>query len=280
MLKYLQLSRENFDSDLIIWPESAIPALELLVSSQEFLQLVNQASLANDSAIITGIQNYHVDNKKYYNGLIVLGNTEKPSGNKPVNSYFYNSNNRYYKHHLLPIGEFVPFGDFLRPLAPLFNLSMSSFSRGDYIQPNLRANGLNVLPLICFEIAFADQLAANFSNQTNLLLTVSNDAWFGDSHGPHQHMEIARMRALEFGRPLLRATNNGVTAVTDHLGNIQLAAPQFEQHVLKTKVQLVSGLTPYYLYGELLRWLLPLLSLLLPFISYRLRDFKPSLSSD
>jgi apolipoprotein N-acyltransferase len=280
MLKYLQLSRENFDSDLIIWPESAIPALELLVSSQEFLQLVNQASLANDSAIITGIQNYHVDNKEYYNGLVVLGDTEKPSENKPVNSYFYNSNNRYYKHHLLPIGEFVPFGDFLRPLAPLFNLSMSSFSRGDYIQPNLRANGLNVLPLICFEIAFADQLAANFSNQTNLLLTVSNDAWFGDSHGPHQHMEIARMRALEFGRPLLRATNNGVTAVTDHLGTIQLAAPQFEQHVLKTKVQLVSGLTPYYLYGELLRWLLPLLSLLLPFISYRLRDFKDSLSSD
>ena len=272
MLKYLQLSRENFDSDLIIWPESAIPALELLVSSQEFLHLVNQASLANNSSIITGIQNYHVDNKEYYNGLIVLGNTENPGKEKPINSYFYNSSNRYYKHHLLPIGEFVPFGDFLRPLAPLFNLSMSSFSKGNYVQSNLRANGLNVLPLICFEIAFANQLAANFSNQTNLLLTVSNDAWFGDSHGPHQHMEIARMRALEFGRPLLRATNNGITAVTDHLGNIQKIAPQFEQYILKAKVQLVTGVTPYYLYGELMRWLLPLLSLVLPLICYRLKN--------
>ncbi len=272
MLKYLQLSRENFAADLIIWPESAIPALELLVSTQEFLQLVNQSALANSSAIITGIQNYHVDTKKYYNGLIVLGNSEKAThhNNQPAQSYVYNNPNRYYKSHLLPIGEFVPFGDILRPLAPFFNLPMSSFSRGDYVQANLRANGLNILPLICFEIAFADQLAANFTVQTNLLLTVSNDAWFGDSHGPHQHMEIARMRALEFGRPLLRSTNNGVTAVTDHLGNIQQIIPQFEEAVLTTEVKLVTGLTPYSQYQQLMTWLIPLLCLVFPWVYYRL----------
>lgn len=272
MLKYLQLSRENFAADLIIWPESAIPALELLVSTQEFLQLVNQSALANSSAIITGIQNYHVDTKKYYNGLIVLGNSEKAThhNNQPAQSYVYNNPNRYYKSHLLPIGEFVPFGNILRPLAPFFNLPMSSFSRGDYVQANLRANGLNILPLICFEIAFADQLAANFTVQTNLLLTVSNDAWFGDSHGPHQHMEIARMRALEFGRPLLRSTNNGVTAVTDHLGNIQQIIPQFEEAVLTTEVKLVTGLTPYSQYQQLMTWLIPLLCLVFPWVYYRL----------
>ncbi len=77
-------------------------------------------------------------------------------------SYQYNNENRYAKHHLLPIGEFVPFADWLRPLAPFFNLPMSSFSRGDYVQPNLIANGYHLLPLICFEVAFAEQLSANF----------------------------------------------------------------------------------------------------------------------
>jgi len=279
MLKYLELSRANYDAELIIWPESAIPALEPLVSTQEFLEMVDQSAALNNAAIITGIQNYHFESKKQFNGLIVLGNKERVIANQdsttleisslePVNrfrgDYFYNSSNRYYKNHLLPIGEFVPFGEFLRPLAPFFNLPMSSFSRGGYIQENLRASGLNILPLICFEIAFPEQLGSNFTDDTNMLLTVSNDAWFGDSHGPHQHMEIARMRSLEFGRPLLRATNNGVTAITDHLGNIQQAVPQFEQQVLKTAVKLVSGNTPYSQHWQFIHWLLPLLFLVFP----------------
>ena len=133
----------------------------------------------------------------------------------------------------------------LRPLAPLFNLPQSSFSRGNYSQKNLIAKEFNLLPLLCFEIAFPHQLAANLTNSTDLLLTVSNDAWFGDSHGPHQHMEIARMRALEFGRPLLRSTNNGITAVVDHKGDFIARIPQFEESVLKADVPLVTGSTPY-----------------------------------
>ena len=119
----------------------------------------------------------------------------------------------------------------------------------------MRANDLSILPLICFEIAFPEQLAANLFNDSDILLTVSNDAWFGNSHGPHQHMEIARMRALEFGRPLLRSTNNGVTAVTDHLGKIIQQVPQFEQAVLKTDIQLVSGRTPFSQYGRYPLWI-------------------------
>lgn len=122
---------------------------------------------------------------------------------------------------------------------------MSSFSRGDFVQKNLQANGLHIAPLICFEIAFADQLAANLTQQTNLILTVSNDAWFGDSHGPHQHLEIAQMRAAEFGRPILRATNNGITAVINEYGIIDARIPQFEEQVLRTTVSLVQGTTWY-----------------------------------
>lgn len=239
MLKYLDLTRVNYDADIIIWPESAIPAMEPTV--QDYLTTVNRSALLNDSAIITGIINYNFESKAYYNSLITLGKKQA----EDEQGYFYNHSNRYSKNHLLPIGEFVPFQEWLRPLAPFFNLPMSSFSRGNYVQKNLIAKGLHILPLLCFEIAFPHQLAANLSNETDLLLTVSNDAWFGHSHGPHQHMEIARMRALEFGKPLLRATNNGITAVVDYQGNFLARIPQFEESVLKAKVPLVSGETPY-----------------------------------
>jgi apolipoprotein N-acyltransferase len=251
MLKYLDLSRINYDAQLIIWPESAIPAIETMSTTQEFLDMANQSAALNNATIITGILNYNFESKEYFNSLIVLGKRQQKD---KIGDYYYGNRNRYDKNHLLPIGEFVPFADLLRPIAPLFNLPQSSFSRGSYVQNNLQANDLNILPLICFEIAFPEQLAANFLNDSDIILTVSNDAWFGNSHGPHQHMEIARMRSLEFGRPLLRATNNGVTAVTDHLGKITQQVPQFEQAVLKTDIQLVSGRTPYSKYGRFPIW--------------------------
>ncbi len=239
MLKYLDLSRVNYGADIIVWPESAIPAMEPAV--QDYLTSVNRSALLNNSAIVTGIINYNFETKQYFNSLIVLGKKQLDD----EQGYFYNHSNRYSKNHLLPIGEFVPFQELLRPIAPFFNLPMSSFSRGNYQQNNLVAKEFSLLPLLCFEIAFPHQLAANLTNKTDLLLTVSNDAWFGGSHGPHQHMEIARMRALEFGRPLLRATNNGITAVVDHKGSFIERIAQFKEGVLKTEVPLVEEYTPY-----------------------------------
>ena len=253
MMNYLTLTKENYDADLIIWPESAITGIEPLSTTQEFLDLANRSASLNKSSIITGILNYNFESRQSFNSLIVLG---KKNRSDKTGGYFYNHKNRYYKNHLLPIGEFVPFGDILRPLAPLFNLAQSSFTRGDYIQPNLVAQGLHILPLICFEIAFPEQLAANFTNNTNMILTVSNDAWFGDSHGPHQHLEIARMRALEFARPVLRTTNNGITAIINHRGEIQHQLPQFQELVLKGSVGLVSGITPYKTIAPYINWLL------------------------
>jgi apolipoprotein N-acyltransferase len=257
MLKYLDLTRVNYNADIIIWPESAIPAMEPAV--QDFLNTANRSALLNDSAIITGILNYNFESKEYFNSLIVLGNTH----DEDKKGYYYNHSNRYSKNHLLPIGEFVPFQELLRPIAPLFNLPMSSFSRGNYVQHNLVAKSLHILPLLCFEIVFPHQLAANLTKQTNLLLTVSNDAWFGDSHGPHQHMEIARMRALEFGRPLLRSTNNGITAVVDHLGDFIARIPQFEEAVLTTEVALVTGETPYSQWPRLILFLIIIIPLII-----------------
>ncbi|PKI16952.1 apolipoprotein N-acyltransferase [Colwellia sp. 12G3] len=255
MLKYLDLTRVNYDADIIVWPESAIPAVEPAV--QDYLSTVNRSAMLNNSTIITGLINYNFESKEYFNALVVLGkkNTADEQG------YYYNHSNRYYKSHLLPIGEFVPFQELLRPIAPFFNLPQSSFTAGNYVQPNLVANNLHILPLNCFEIAFPMQLAANFTDDTAMILTVSNDAWFGDSHGPHQHFEIARMRALEFGRPLVRATNNGVTGIINHLGKVTAIAPQFEEVVLRGKVEYVSGNTPYSQWPNLILWLMILVPL-------------------
>lgn len=251
MRLYLELTTPHLGTPLIIWPEAAIPRVEIL--AEPFLFELDALLAEYQSSLITGIIDYNFYSSEAWNSLITLG---KRRQSDPGGHYQPGHSNRFEKHHLLPIGEFVPFENWLRPLAPIFDLPMSSFSRGDFVQTNLIANDAVLLPAICFEIAFPRQLAANFSpDTTDLLLTVSNDAWFGDSIGPHQHLQIARMRALEFGRPLLRATNNGITATIAADGSIQQQLPQFEAGVLTDTMQLSSGSTPYSRYRDWPLWL-------------------------
>ncbi|MCW8346209.1 apolipoprotein N-acyltransferase [Vibrio sp. ZSDZ65] len=235
IMKYTDLSRENWDADIIIWPEAAIPAMEFELPS--FLSNLDSAAKMNNTAIITGVINKS-ESDEYYNSILVVGQT-------PYGDYELDLDERFHKHHLLPFGEFVPFEDLLRPIAPFFNLPMSSFSRGAYVQPNIVANGMHLAPALCYEIIFNEQVRQNVTPETDYLLTLSNDAWFGRSIGPLQHMEIARMRALELGIPLIRSTNNGITAVTDHNGKITAQIPQFETAVLRTEVTPTNGTTWY-----------------------------------
>ncbi|KKO44677.1 acyltransferase [Arsukibacterium ikkense] len=246
MLTYLDLTRPHFaHADIVIWPEAAIPQLEPL--AEAFLDNLNRAAFYSDTALVTGILDYHFQTEQAWNNLIVLGK-DTPEAN--AGHYFYGHSNRFSKHHLLPIGEFVPFENWLRALAPIFDLPMSSFSRGSYVQPNLLANGYQLLSAICFEIAFPRQIRANLTAATDVILTVSNDAWFGDSIGPHQHLQIAQMRAREFGKPVLRATNNGITATISADGSIRQRLPQFEQAVLQDRVPMSSGQTWYSRLGD------------------------------
>ncbi|CDT25646.1 MULTISPECIES: apolipoprotein N-acyltransferase [Vibrio] len=256
MMKYTDLSRENWDADIIIWPEAAIPAFEVEIPS--FLRNLDSAAKMNDSSIITGVLNQSED-KKYYNSILSLGVN-------PYGEYSYDPDERYHKHHLLPFGEFVPFEDILRPLAPFFNLPMSSFSRGDFVQPNIVANGRHLAPALCYEIVFNDQVRQNVTDETDFILTLSNDAWFGRSIGPLQHMEIAQMRALELGKPVIRSTNNGVTAVTDYKGNIIKQVPQFETAVLKAELISTDGQTPYHTVGTWPLYIWAMLSLVIGWV--------------
>lgn len=254
MQAYWSLTEGLWSNDLIIWPEAAVPKLEPL--AQPFLAKVNERAFNENTALITGIVNYNWETDEAWNNLIVLGK-RTPDATYPDYQYFHN--NRFAKHHLLPVGEFVPFEDWLRPLAPLFDLPMSSFSRGDFQQPNLEANGIKLAPAICFEIAFPRQVMANVHADTDMIITVSNDAWFGRSHGPAQHLQIAQMRALEMGRPVLRATNNGITAFIDHNGNVTAVLPQFESASITAPVVATSGFTPYYHLQDFGVWLMIIL---------------------
>lgn len=261
MKKYMTLTRPQLKERLIIWPEAAIPQLE--IRAQAYLINLDMQLAEQNSSLVTGILDIRRDGTAY-NGMVVLGQF---SDQASKGDYRYEGKNRYRKHHLLPIGEFVPFEDWLRDVAPFFDLPNSSFNRGDYIQTNLLASNQQLLAALCFEIAFPRQIQANFAADTDLLLTVSNDAWFGDSIGPHQHLQIAQMRAREFARPLLRATNNGITAIATPDGKISHRLPQFEDGVLNADITLVQGRSLYAITGD---WPLYALNfMLLVFVLWR-----------
>lgn len=234
--------------DLVIWPEAALPMFE---DQAEPILARAQAALAPDTALLTGILQRD-DDGRFFNAVVGLGNAD----------------GHYRKAHLVPFGEYLPLESLLRGAIAFFDLPMPAMTPGDDPQTPLTAAGHEIGNAICYEIIYAD-LVASRARHSDILLTVSNDSWFGDSIGPHQHLEMARLRALENGRYVIRATSNGITAIIDDQGRVLDQLPQFETARLDGEVQPMTGLTPYTRTGSWPTWLLAALMLLPGFVRRR-----------
>ncbi|OOF52835.1 apolipoprotein N-acyltransferase [Rodentibacter trehalosifermentans] len=251
---YQKLIAENLGkSDLIVLPESALPTLENNIVP--FFESLDRVAKEKGTEIMIGTVYQDAEFGKLLNSIVTAGNPDFP--------YQLSTENRYNKHHLVPFGEYVPLENWLRPLNSVFNLPMSAFQSGEVIQPALMAKGRSFSPAICYEIIFGEQVRKNLKKDTDFLLTISNDAWFGDSIGPWQHLQMARMRALELGKPLIRATNTGISVFIGAKGEILAQAPQFVETTLMHNIAPTEGKTPYAVLGNIPLYGLSLLFLML-----------------
>ena len=238
--RYRELTLSHLDRDLIVWPEAALPVLLNHVPGP-YLDGLQGALDEHGSELLMGILKRDYDLDVEYNTIMAMG--------EPAQFY--------YKHHLVPFGEFFPVPAFVRRQLALLNLPYTGFERGEWRQPPLEVAGVSVAASICYEDLFGSWFAQTVPG-SQLLVNVSNDAWFGESIAPAQHLQIARMRSLENSRMMLRATNTGITAIIGTRGEILARLGQFETGVLTGEVVAHEGLTPYT------RWRnLPLLLLLL-----------------
>lgn len=259
-------------SDLIVWPETAIPSIESY--QRFFLEELDDLLRANDTELITGLVDMREDGATF-NAAIVLGSqTHYQLPDLSLTGTIEPTPYRYFKHHLVPFGETVPLQNLLKHIAPLFNLPMSSFSQGPYISPNLMAANRRFAMAICYEIILGQQLRANVDEGTHFIMTISNDAWFGESTGPWQHLEMARMRALELGRPVIRSTNNGITAIINEHGKIIAKLDQFKEGTLTERISPTSGMTLFAQYGNYINWFVMIFLLLGSFCITRASDKK------
>jgi apolipoprotein N-acyltransferase len=230
---YKTLTKRHGGSQVIIWPETAVPAFYHQVKDS-FLAPLERWASNNQVDLVISIPEKG-KNKEFYNSVMTFGN----------------KNGVYRKIHLLPFGEYLP----LQPLSgyllkSLKIMPVGSFSAGNKNQDLLEAGGYAFITSICYEDVFGNK-GLNKIGTAAYLVNVTNDAWFGDSFEPHQHMQMARMRAIESGRYLVRATNTGVTGFVTDTGELIKAAPMFKVATLTAEIVPRGGITPYNQYGDM-----------------------------
>lgn len=228
--------------DLVVWPETSVPYL--LNNNEELLQVIGQAGQGAQVAI--GVQ--RVEGNRGFNSMAVIG----PSGNVVQ---------LYDKHHLVPFGEYIPFGDLafqLFGVSAFASQQGAGYSAGQGAAVLDLGDGLGrILPLICYEAVFPQDLRAA-PERADWILQITNDAWFGELTGPWQHLAQARLRAIEQGLPLMRAANTGVSAVIDARGRVVAEVPLGVQAFVDAALPPALPPTHYARFGD---W--PLLVLLL-----------------
>lgn len=238
---YARLSSTEWGRDIVMWPESSIPMFQ--TEAWPFITEMVKLAKASGSTWVTGIpykddKAFDPNKDKYppfYNSVIALG---------------AQGEGLYKKQRLVPFGEYIPFEGALDLFPNLAgSQDIMSYSRGQAHQSPLNVRGHKLGAAVCYEVAYPDTTRHNALG-TDFLMTISNDAWFGTSAGPLQHLQMVQMRALETGRWFMRATNTGVTAIIDEKGHIVERAPQFKRMVLRGEVEARTGTTPFTRFGS------------------------------
>jgi apolipoprotein N-acyltransferase len=230
--RYSGLSFALEDVDVVVWPETAIPAFYHQVE-ETFIPYLETELHKTGMTLLTGIPVLDRGSWDYYNSVISI------NGSRAI----------YNKQHLVPYGEYLPLRNLIGHTLDALAVPNADFTSGTAGQPLLHAAGYPVATSICYEVIFGEQVIRDLPDAA-LLVNVSNDAWFGGSLAPHQHLEMARMRARETGRPMLRATNTGISAIVDYRGNIIKRSAQDEEVVLTGRVTPRAGATPYVRTGN------------------------------
>ena len=244
-IEFYRHSMTRSDAELIIAPETAFPWPEsnLPRTLLEELQSFSNSNRANLLFGVIGRKPAPQDNREFSNRALGLSPSSTP--------YLYD------KNHLVPFGEFIPPG--FHWFVNAFGVPLSDFARGGILQPNFTILRNHEDPVyaavtICYEDVFGGELASRLRNSvqpTNLLINLTNLAWFGDSQAPAQQLRLSQLRSKETGLPALRATNTGITAVLGPDGKVLETLPGFTQATLSTQVQVYSGKTPYVIWGNL-----------------------------
>lgn len=218
------------ETPLVILPETALPVF-IHDLPDWYLKELADPLRERGADLITGLAEQEGD-ERYFNSMVSMGHSPPQ---------------RFRKVHLVPFGEFVPFG--FRWFVDLMHIPLGDFTRGEPAQPPMRVAGQRVAVNICYEDVFGEELIHALPAAT-LMANASNDAWFGDSLAPWQHLQIGQMRALETGRVWLRANNTGITAIVDAKGHVQARLAPFTRDVLVGQAQGRSGLTPFARWGN------------------------------
>ena len=252
--KYLELSRQARDASLVIWPEGAVPAYLQYVDDSFIQQLRNESKLFGTEFLFGVLEVDEDGNGTYYNSV---ARVDARSGSIAT----------YRKAHLVPFGEYPPLDPLFRWLMQSMQIPMANFSPGSRKQGPMTLAGEPAAISICYENLFGAQLVHMFP-RARFMVNISENAWYGDSFAPHQLVEMAQMRSLEFGRPAVRVDNSGPSVFIDAHGRIRARTEQFVSTVLAASLQPMAGTTPYVRWGDsaIVGWLVLIL-----FAAWRLR---------
>lgn len=227
---YMAMTRKATSQSIIFWPEGAVPLP--LPYAKNFLDHLIQFAKRNHTSVVLGIP---IENHfQYYNAIISTDQIQ----------------NAYTKRHLVPFGEYVPLASLLRGIIGFLDLPMSNFENGDLNQALTQAAGSHFAPFICYEIAYTHLIFESLKADPDFLVTLSNDAWFGESWAPYQHAQIAQVAALLSGRYMVLNANSGLTAIYNEKGELLKSLPLFIQDTLEGEVFLMKGQTPWGKIGD------------------------------